>query len=81
MTYRFTNGAERWKIDAVAFDPLKRWRLYHALNEAWRGLQLFASAKAAMAAVAEGNTGVDGWDAGSHNPAEFAADKWSFEGW
>jgi hypothetical protein len=81
MTYRSTNGDERWKIDALKFDPLSRWRLYHAVNQAWRRLQIFSTAEAAMAAVAKGNTGVPTWDAVPHNPADFTDEKWSFERW
>ncbi len=81
MTYRFTNGAERWKVEALPFDQLNRWQLYHAVNEAWKGHRLFSTAEAAMAAVADQNTGVDAWDAARHDPVDFAPDKWSAEGW
>lgn len=81
MTYRFTTGSERWKVDALKFDQLNRWQLYHAVDETWKGLRLFSTAESAMLAVAAGETGVDGWDAASHDPAEFTTEKWSVEGW
>jgi hypothetical protein len=81
MTYRFTNGAERWKIDPLEFDQLSRWQLFQAVNEAWSLLKVFSTPEAAMAAVAGGNTGVPAWDAGSHDPADFAKEKWSLERW
>lgn len=81
MTYRFIQGEARWKIDALRFDPLNRWQLRHLVNDAWLALGLFSSAKAAMAAVASGKTGVENWDSSPHNPAEFTTVKWSFEGW
>lgn len=81
MTYRFTHGAERWKIDPLKFDQLNRWQLYHAVNEAWRGLRLFETAEAAMTAVAEGKTGVASWDAEPHNVPDFAPNQWSAESW
>ena len=81
MTYRYTRGEERWKIDALRFDPLNRWQLYHAVKETWRKLEVFSSAKAAMVAVGYGKTGVENWDASPHNPTDFVAGNWSFEGW
>ena len=81
MTYRFTNGVERWKIDPSKLDHLGRWELYRAVNEAWSLLKVFSTAEAAMAAVGGGHTGVEAWDAGHHNAADFAKDKWSLERW
>lgn len=81
MTYRFTKGSERWKVDPLKCDQLNRWQLYHAVNEAWQGLRLFPSAEAAMSAVGNGNTGVDCWDEGAHDPGDFTPDKWSAERW
>jgi hypothetical protein len=81
MTYRFTQGAERWKIDTMKFDQLNRWQLYHAVNEAWQGLRLFATPEAAMSAVGEGHTGVETWDSRCHLATDFTPDKWSAEGW
>ena len=81
MTYRFTNGTERWKIDPLEFDQLSRWQLYRAVNEVWSLLKVFSTPEAAMAAVAGGNTGVTAWDAGAHEAADFAKDKWSLERW
>lgn len=81
MTYRLTQGTERWKVAPLKFDQLNRWQLYRAVNEAWQGLRIFASAEAAMSAVASGNTGVDVWDTATHDPKEFVAGKWSAEGW
>ena len=81
MTYRFTTGPERWKIGALKFDQLNRWQLYRAINESWKGLRLFSTAEEAMTAVAAGNTGFDAWDTAPHNPADFAAEKWSAESW
>ena len=81
MTYRFTNGTERWKIDPLEFDQLSRWQLYRAVNEVWSLLKVFSTPEAAMAAVAGGNTGVAAWDAGAHEAADFAKDKWSLERW
>jgi hypothetical protein len=81
MTYRFTTGPERWMIDVLKPDHLGRWQLYHAVDESWKELRLFSTAEAAMMAVAAGKTGVDAWDAATHDPAEFTAEKWSAEGW
>lgn len=68
-------------VDVLKPDTLNRWQLYHAVDESWNGLRLFPTAEAAMSAVAEGNTGVDTWDAATHNPADFATEKWSAESW
>lgn len=65
----------------LKFDQLNRWQLFHAVNDAWQGLRIFASAEAAMSAVANGTTGVDSWDAEKHDPKEFVAGKWTAEGW
>lgn len=81
MTYRFTTGPERWKVDPLKSDQLNRWQLFHAIDESWLGLRLFSTAEAAMTAVAVGNTGDDAWDTTAHEPADFAAEKWSIEGW
>jgi hypothetical protein len=81
MTYRFTRSEERWKIDPLKFDELNRWRLYHAVDETWEGLEVFATAEAAMSAVAEGMTGSSTWDTARHQLADFAPDKWSSERW
>jgi hypothetical protein len=67
-------------VAPLKFDQLNRWQLSRAINEAWRRLKLFPTAEAAMAAVAEGNTGVDTWDAGRRE-GDFAADHWSMERW
>jgi hypothetical protein len=76
-TYRLTQGTERWKIDPLKFDQLNRWQLYHAGAESWKGLRLFATAEAAMAAVAGGNTGVEAWDRRPHKAGDFAPAKWT----
>ena len=81
MTYRFTRGTERWKINALKFDQLNRWQLYLAVGEVWKGLRLFATPEEAMTAVADGNTGVASWDACRHPATDFTPDKWSVERW
>lgn len=81
MTYRFTQGPERWKVAPLKFDQLNRWQLFHAVDEAWLGLRLFATAETAMSAVAHGQTGVDLWDGTPRDAADFTPDKWSAEGW
>lgn len=81
MTYRHTQGTQRWKIGPLKFDQLNRWQLSHAVGEAWKGLRLFATADAAMAAVAGGTTGVEDWDRAPHDPSDFEMAKWSLEGW
>lgn len=81
MTYRFYDKTERWKIDPLKFDQVNRWKLFHAVGEAWKAVRSFESAEAAMAAVAGGSTGVKGWDGTPHDAAEFAPAKWSVESW
>jgi hypothetical protein len=81
MTYRFTHGTERWKINASKVDAVRGWQLYRAVDEAWERLAVFATPSAAMAAVGAGNTGVASWDARPHDQGDFTDNKWSREGW
>ena len=81
VTYRFTEGPERWKVDALKFDQLNRWQLYRAVDESWKGLRLFSTPEDAMIAVAKGHTGVHTWDTAARDPGAFTPDKWSREGW
>ncbi|HVU35327.1 MAG TPA: hypothetical protein VHE61_17960 [Opitutaceae bacterium] len=81
MTYHLTSETERWKIEPLKFDQINRWKLFHAVGEAWKGLRGFPTAEAAMAAVAGGKTGVEIWDGTPHDDADFAPAKWSAESW
>ena len=81
MTYRFTNGVERWKIAPLELDPPRRWQLHRAVNEVWSPLNIYFTPEAAMEAVGSGKTGVEAWDSAHHIVADFGKDKWSLERW
>jgi hypothetical protein len=68
---------EQWRVEQVKFDQLNRWRLYIVRNERWVAISYYPSVEEAMQAVAAGRTGVATWDAVSHDPDEFAKEKWS----
>ena len=78
MTYRVTYGTVRWKLAPLKFDLLNRRQLWRAGKDAWAGPCIYASADAAMGAIANGSTGVGPGDADTH---EFVAAKWTAEGW
>jgi hypothetical protein len=79
MKYNFTLGVEQWRVTALTFDPLSRWKLCVARNGVWRRLQFFPSPQEAMGAVANGTTGVASWDSAGHNPALGAESNWVAE--
>ena len=78
MTYRVTYGTVRWKFAPLKFDLLNCRQLLRAGKVASAGPWIYASADAAMNAVANGSPGAAGWDADTHG---FVAAKWTAEGW